>query len=60
MVRVNALPVVLGALCVLAIGYRYYSAFLATRVLVLRGDARTPAHTMYDGRDYVPTSAEGV
>jgi carbon starvation protein len=59
MVRVNALPVVLGALCVLAIGYRYYSAFLATRVLVLRGDARA-AHTMYDGRDCVPTSAEGV
>src|SRR5262249_19948726 len=56
MVRVNALPVMLGALCVLAIAYRYYSAFLATRVLVLRGDAPTPAHTMYDGHNYVPTS----
>ncbi len=31
----HALPLLLPALCVLAIAYRYYSAFLAAKVLVL-------------------------
>src|SRR5499427_1554403 len=46
----------LGALSILAIGYRYYSAFIAARVLALRDDAPTPAHTMADGQNYVPTN----
>ena len=47
----NAFPVMLGALCVLAIGYRYYSAFIASKVLALDDSRKTPAHTMNDGSD---------
>jgi len=52
----NALPIVIGALCLFAIAYRYYSAFLAAKVMALNEARRTPAHTMYDGQNYVPTN----
>ena len=52
----NALPVIVGALCVIAIAYRYYSAFLAARVLALDDRAPVPAQTMYDGHNYYPTN----
>jgi len=46
----------LGALAVLAIAYRYYSAFLAARVLCLDDARRTPAHERRDGHDFHPTN----
>jgi carbon starvation protein len=46
----------LGALCVLTIAYRYYSAFLAAKVVALDPARRTPAHTHYDGANYHPTN----
>jgi len=46
----------LGSLCVLAIAYRYYSAFIAARIMSLDAARRTPAHVQYDGADYHPTS----
>ncbi len=46
----------LGALAVLAIGYRYYSAFLATKVLVLSDARITPAHRLADGSNFHATS----
>jgi carbon starvation protein len=46
----------LGAVLVLAIAYRYYSAFLAARVLVLDDARVTPAHTRNDGQNFHPTS----
>src|SRR5919202_4623792 len=52
----NALPVIVGALCVMAISYRYYSAFIAARVLALDGARPMPSHTMYDGQNYYPTN----
>src|SRR5215210_1595091 len=52
----NALPVIIGALCVIAIAYRYYSAFLAAKVLALDDQAPVPAQTMYDGHNYYPTN----
>src|SRR5215471_13898648 len=55
-VHINALPIMVGALCVLAIGYRFYSAFIAARVLALNGDRVTPAHRLNDGHNYVPTN----
>ncbi len=51
----NAFPVMLTALCVLAIAYRYYSAFVSARVLALNDEAVTPAHLLRDGQNYVPT-----
>ncbi len=52
----NALPLMLGTLCFIAIGYRYYSAFIATKVLVLDDSRQTPAHRLYDGHNYFPTN----
>src|SRR6266550_484004 len=51
----NALPIMVVVLCCLAIAYRYYSAFLATKVAVLDDSRPTPAHTLYDGQNYHPT-----
>ena len=41
----NALPLLMIALCVMAIAYRYYSAFIAAKILVLDDSRTTPAHT---------------
>src|ERR1700683_4542504 len=46
----------LGALSVLAIAYRYYSAFLAAKVLCLDDARLTPAHALNDGQNFHPTS----
>ncbi len=52
----HAVWFMLAALAVLAIGYRYYSAFLAAKVLVLDDERRTPAHTRRDGQNFHPTN----
>ncbi len=52
----HALPFMIGALCVLTIAYRYYSAFLASKVVALDGSRTTPAHTLNDGENYHPTN----
>ncbi len=46
----------LGVLAVLAIAYRYYSAFLAARVAVLDDQRETPAHRFRDGQNFDPTN----
>jgi carbon starvation protein len=50
----NVLPLILIALLVMAIAYRYYSAFLATKVVVLDDRRKTPAHLLNDGHNYKP------
>jgi carbon starvation protein len=52
----NALPFILAALAVLAIAYRYYSAFIAAKVVTLDAMRKTPAHEFYDGQNYHPTN----
>jgi carbon starvation protein len=52
----RALVLVLPILCVMMIAYRYYSAFIAAKVLTLDDTRVTPAHTKYDGHNYYPTS----
>jgi carbon starvation protein len=52
----SALPIIIGALCVMAIAYRYYSAFLAAKVLALDDTRPVPSQTMYDGHNYYPTN----
>src|ERR671912_284668 len=52
----RALYILLPALGILAISYRYYSAFLATKVWMLDDARTTPAHTKFDGANYYPTS----
>ncbi|MBK9756471.1 MAG: carbon starvation protein A [Nannocystis sp.] len=51
----QALWFMLAALAVLAIAYRYYSAFLAAKVLALDASRVTPAHARNDGQNYHPT-----
>ena len=53
---INAMPLVVGALCIMAIFYRYYHAFIAARVAVIDDSRKTPAYTMYDGQNYYPTN----
>jgi carbon starvation protein len=53
---VTAFPLMLGALAVLAIAYRFYSAFIAAKVLALDPSRPTPAHVLSDGKDYHATN----
>src|SRR5262249_27788174 len=55
-VLLRAMPLLLIVLCLLAIAYRYYSAFLAARVAMLDDSRPTPAHTLNDGQNYHPTN----
>ena len=48
----TTLSLLIGALCIFAISYRYYSAFLATKVLMLDDKRATPAHVYADGHDF--------
>ena len=52
----NAFPFLLGAMCVMAIMYRYYSAFIAAKVIALNDSRTTPAHAFNDGSNYIPTN----
>src|SRR6266446_8174586 len=56
MASMNALPIIVGALCLMAIAYRYYSAFIAAKVLTLDDSRSVPSDTMYDGHNYYPTN----
>lgn len=51
----NTFPILLGALCVYALAYRYYSAFIAAKAMMLDDRRITPAHTYEDGNNYVPS-----
>jgi carbon starvation protein len=53
---VNAVWLVTAAVAVYCIAYRYYSKFIAERVLVLDDSRQTPAERHNDGMDYVPTN----
>src|SRR5260370_29267896 len=50
------MQLLLDALCVLAIAYRYYSAFLAAKVAALEDSRETPAYRFRDGHNYDPTN----
>src|SRR6266576_5449398 len=52
----RAMPVMIVVLCVMAIAYRFYSAFLAAKVAVLDDSRPTPAEQLNDGQNYHPTN----
>src|SRR5437867_6659615 len=54
--QINALWLVTAALCTYAVGYRFYSKFISTKVLALDPRRATPAERLEDGRDFVPTN----
>ena len=53
---INSVWFIAAAICVYAIGYRFYSAFIATKVLMLDTTRATPAERLNDNRDFVPTN----
>jgi hypothetical protein len=52
----NSVYVLLAALCSYAIGYRFYSKWVAARVLTLNDRRATPCEVQEDGKDYVKTN----
>ncbi|KLV25395.1 MULTISPECIES: carbon starvation protein CstA [Bacillus] len=52
----NAVSIVIGSMCILAIAYRLYGTFMMVKVLKVTDDHPTPAHALEDGKDYVPTN----
>lgn len=53
---IGAIWIVIAAVCVYLIAYRFYSLFIANRVLGLDVTRMTPAHKHNDGLDHVPTN----
>ncbi|WP_426342221.1 carbon starvation CstA family protein [Pseudoduganella sp. S-14] len=53
---VSAIWLVIAAVCVYLIAYRFYSLFIAKNVMGLEANRLTPAHKHNDGLDYVPTN----
>src|SRR5262244_2623333 len=53
---INAMWLVVAALCTYALGYRFYSKFIAAKVLTLDAMRATPAERLENGRDFVPTN----
>lgn len=53
---INALWFIVAALCVYALAYRFYAAWIAARVLMLDATRATPAERLDNGRDFVPTN----
>jgi carbon starvation protein len=54
--QINATWLIVAAVCSYALGYRFYSKFIAARVLSLDPARATPAERLDDGRDFVPTN----
>jgi carbon starvation protein len=54
--KISALWIVVAGFCALSISYRFYSKWLATKVLVLNEERATPAVLQNDNKDYVPTN----
>ncbi|MFZ3276495.1 MAG: carbon starvation CstA family protein, partial [Candidatus Sulfotelmatobacter sp.] len=53
---VNALWLVVAATCCYALGYRFYSRFVAVKILALDGLRATPAERLENGRDFLVTN----
>ena len=53
---VNSLWLVVAAVCIYLLGYRFYAGFLAARVMALNDQRATPAERLRDGHDYEPTN----
>lgn len=53
---INAVTIIFVALCVFAIGYRFYGLFIARKVLNLNDARKTPAVKFADGHDYIQTN----
>src|SRR5919109_1293989 len=55
--QISALWIVTAGFCAAAISYRFYSKWIAVKILVLNDDRATPAMVKNDGKDFVPTNS---
>jgi carbon starvation protein len=53
---INAMWLIVAAVCTYLVGYRFYSRFIALKVVGLDDRRATPAERIDDGRDFVPTN----
>lgn len=53
---INAIWLIVAAVSVYAVAYRFYSKFIAQKVFQLDDNRKTPAEVFNDGKDYVPTN----
>jgi carbon starvation protein len=53
---INALWLVAAAICCYALGYRFYSKFIAAKILALEALRATPAERLENGRDFLVTN----
>jgi carbon starvation protein len=53
---INALWLITAAVCIYAIAYRFYAAWIAAKVLVIDETRATPAERLDNGRDFMPTN----
>ena len=53
---INALWLITAAICIYAIAYRFYAAWIAAKVLVIDETRATPAERLDNGRDFMPTN----
>src|SRR5438552_2988013 len=54
--QINAMWLVVAAVCTYALGYRFYSKFIAAKVLTLDALRATPAERLENGRDFIRTN----
>jgi carbon starvation protein len=52
----NAAPLVIGAIALFVLAYRFYYSWVMAKVLTIEEMRTTPAHRMYDGQNYYPMS----
>jgi carbon starvation protein len=53
---INSIYILVAALCTYSIGYRFYSKWIAARVLTLNDRRATPCEVKEDGKDFVKTN----
>src|SRR5450631_651889 len=53
---INSLWIVVAAVCIYMLGYRFYAAWIAAKVLMVDSTRATPAERLNNGRDFVPTN----
>ena len=54
--QISALWIVTAGFCAAAVSYRFYSKWIAAKILVLNDERATPAVVKNDGKDFVPTN----
>ena len=54
--HINSMWLVVASVCVYLLGYRFYAAFIAAKVMALDDRRATPAERLRDGHDYEPTN----